>query len=621
MSPTLEPLGAAVLTGLPREPLQAGPMADVVASLRQQAHALDACEREAGEPRGDGHVAFDLELPGADALACRIAGWPADDGPSSETVAQAACGLMSVHGRATGGVRALGMPYVSVLAASLALQGACAAALGQARGATHRTVETSLTQAALLAAGQYIAGATASDLPERLLPGSAPLDTRPPFVSSDGVVFEIETLHAAPWRTFWTELGIDLDTAGRGWQAFLPRYAKAVAPLPRMLFDTLAALPYAQIAARGARTGMALSAVRTLDERARDPDVADLLRHGPWSFARGTDGPRATPFAADAVLPLEGVTVVESCRRIQGPLAGHLLATLGARVVRIEPPGGDPLRDMPPLADGVSARFNALNRLKTIHEVDIKSAHGRDTVRQLVRDADVFLHNWAAGKAEALELDAMALEAVRPGLVYAYAGGWGAGNDIELPGTDFVVQAYSGVADGIGRAAGLRGGSLFTVLDVLGGAVASEGIVAALLARQLGGQGVAVESSLLGAATMLCATELRARHEGASWATYRPVIDGVFETRDGYLALTCADRMAADAAARAIGVTAAHLESELSPALLSDDARAWEARFAEYRVAAAAVATSLDALHDDPRLASSLSRGTYTHIRSPWRFA
>ena len=121
-------------------------------------------------------------------------------------------------------------------------------------------------------------------------------------------------------------------------------------------------------------------------------------------------------------LPLSGLTVIESCRRIQGPLAGHLLALLGAEVIRIEPPGGDPLRGMPPIADDCSARFDALNRFKTIREVDIKSLAGQAEVKEMVQHADVFLHNWAPGKAVLLNLDHEDLAATNPSLIYAYAG-------------------------------------------------------------------------------------------------------------------------------------------------------------------------------------------------------
>src|SRR5690606_29461665 len=95
-------------------------------------------------------------------------------------------------------------------------------------------------------------------------------------------------------------------------------------------------------------------------------------------------------------------------------------------------------------------------------------------------------------------------------LIYASASGWFTNNEgissqsPSLPGTDFMVQAYSGVAHKISRACGTRGGTLFTALDVLGGIIAAQGITAALLNRQLSHAGAKVTSSLLGAAILLC---------------------------------------------------------------------------------------------------------------------
>lgn len=146
---------------------------------------------------------------------------------------------------------------------------------------------------------------------------------------------------------------------------------------------------------------------------------------------------------------------------------------------------------MPPVSEGCSVRFDALNRLKVIREIDIKSPCGQEEITEMARHADVFLHNWAPGKALELDLDYADLSRVNPALIYAHASGWFTdGGEISLrspslPGTDFMVQAYSGVAQKISRTCGTQGGTLFTALDVLGGVIAAQGITAALLNRQL----------------------------------------------------------------------------------------------------------------------------------------
>ncbi|WP_033439836.1 CoA transferase [Saccharothrix sp. NRRL B-16314] len=202
---------------------------------------------------------------------------------------------------------------------------------------------------------------------------------------------------------------------------------------------------------------------------------------------------------ACAELPLSGLVVVESCRRVQGPMAGHLLWQLGASVVRVEPPGGDPLRGVPPVSGDVSARFHALNRGKQVVEVDLATATGRRALLELASGADVFLHNWAPGKAAAWALTAQDLAWARPGIVYAQASGWGDALGPRPPlGTDFVVQAHAGVPP-----------SLMTIVDVFGGVVCARGVVEAVARRIRSGAGQAVASSLLSAASRLNALATR----------------------------------------------------------------------------------------------------------------
>ncbi|MBA5604231.1 CoA transferase [Duganella sp. FT3S] len=624
------PLSLCSLAGLPQTGAPA--FSAAVASLRYQGQALGMSLTEAAMLQATGPtLALALHTPGAPPIACDIGGWPdGQPGIATEFTVQAACGLMSVHGRASGRMQPLGVNYVSMLTATLALQGMLAAAVGQRRGLPATQVSTSFASAALLAVGQYIAGATAPEAPEKILPGGASTADRPPFVSADGVTFELETLDAQPWRAFWSEIGVEMDSVGKGWNGFLLRYAKAIAPLPPALSAALARLPYAQVATICARTGVSICPVRALEERSRDPDAGSLLRQGPWAFTREDDAARyATPDSAlspsTGTLPLSGLTVVESCRRIQGPLAGHLLALLGATVVRIEPPGGDPLRGMPPMAGGVSARFDALNRLKSVREIDIKSAQGRAEIHALVRQADVFLHNWAPGKAAELRLDAMDLRRINPALVYAYAGGWGVAGGHNLPGTDFMVQAYSGVAHRIARASGTRGGSLFTVLDVLGGAVAAQGVAAALLSRTLQAGGIRMESSLLGAATMLCADDFDAlSHPNDLPPSPSGVLVAIYPTQQGWLAIDCPDAQTAAVLARVVGLDAAlepaRLHAHLTQALQAKTAHQWLALLEPCGVAAAIALEDLSELHGQPRLASCFTDDAYTRINSPWRF-
>ncbi len=608
------PLEGCVLAA----PTEAAPgFEGVAASLLYQARALGMRVVPQDAAAADA-LSFAVETPQGARAACTVGGWPAPHaGAASEHLVQAACGLMSVHGRASGRAQPLGVNYVSTLAAVLALQGALAAALGRLNGGGTAGARLSLAEAGLLAVSQYRAGASAAENPETILPGGDSPIERPPFVSSDGVVFELETLDAGPWRVFWAEAGVDAESAAKGWNGFLLRYARATAPLPAALRAAASALPYAVIVARCRRAGLSICPVRPLADRARDADAALMWREGPWRFRFGPAcAGVAKPRPARDELPLAGLTVVESCRRIQGPLAGHLLALLGADVLRIEPPGGDPLRYMPPMAEGVSARYDALNRLKTVREIDIKSAQGRAQVRELARDADVFLHNWAPGKAQELHLDDADLARVNPALIYAYAGGWGEGAQIDAPGTDFMVQAYSGVAERIAAASGLQGGTLFTALDILGGAVAAQAIVAALLARALSGAAMRVDTSLLGAAALLSAQDLGAALRGDAAPPSAAAL--VHPTGAGRIAIDCAGPEDLARLGWAFGIQ--DIAGDLPPALRARGAAEWAALLAERGVPAAVVVEDLCALYDDPRLSAALRRGSYTQVNSPWRF-
>lgn len=259
---------------------------------------------------------------------------------------------------------------------------------------------------------------------------------------------------------------------------------------------------------------------------------------------------------------------------------------------------------MPPMCGELSARWLALNRGKSAVEIDIKSATGRADLRDLVAGADVFVHNWAPGTAERLGLDDGDLSAVNPALVYAYTSGW-AGRLADVPlGTDFMVQARTGVGEAVRPAGEPAAPSLMTLLDVLGGLLGAEAVLAGLLLRERGGHGVRVDSSLLGAAEVLTEPALRRAAEGgnprAPEGFRRPL-----RTADGWVAV--ADDCTAQAAASFTEMTSAQALASLRRRGLR----------------ATTVTTALDALPSDPRFASALIRDEHgaLAVPAPWRFA
>ncbi|SFE34720.1 CoA transferase [Nitrosomonas sp. Nm166] len=627
-----QPLNDCVIAGPLKNP--APHFAATAFSLLYQSNTLGMKIECHDQHATDDRLSFAFKTPYTSAVISEITGWYDNDQQAvvTENIIQAACGMMSVHGRASGKIQALGLNYVSTLTAALALHGAVAAAIGQLRGLTLSSSRVSMAAAALLSESQYIADATATELPEGLLLDKTAHSAAPPFVSSDGVVFELETLSADPWLKFWTRLGISPALAGKGWTAFLLRYAKAVSPIPSELMHAISKVTYQEISASCSQTGMFICPVRAIDEQVTDEQSKYEWLRGPWTFDSSADVKNIQIKPASSTLPLSGLTVVESCRRIQGPLAGHLLALLGAQVIRIEPPGGDPLRGMPPMSEGCSARFGALNRLKTIREIDIRLPSGQAEVAELVRHADVFLHNWAPNKAAQLNLDYSNFLELNPTLVYAYAAGWSTDENTysplhSIPGTDFMVQAYSGVADKISKTCGTQGGSLFTLLDVLGGAIAAQGITIALLNQCMNGVSTKVTSSLLSAATLLCADDFQNQHQAFDiGAASKSVVNGVYVTQQGKIAIECYDHQTTQRLIQALGIAAdiepAKLQQQLCCVLLAKTAEEWVTALQHAQVPAAIVAENLVDLHNNPRLKSilNLNSKSYTQVPSPWSF-
>jgi crotonobetainyl-CoA:carnitine CoA-transferase CaiB-like acyl-CoA transferase len=519
---------------------------------------------------------------------------------ADEASVQAACGIMHVHGRRFGRPEPLAVDYASAMAGILAGQGILAALIARARGRRLSRVRTSVAQAALLAMTQYLAAATCTDGPQAGW-SSWGETGGPPFRSADGVLFEIEMFDAEIWLRFWCGLGAEEQAIRRGWRPFLLRFATATCPVPCGLHEAAARHRFAEVSATGAACGASVVRVR------QSPDgVGDrrpwLISPLPGTTRRRFDRPRH--------LPLEGIVVVESTRRLQGPLASHLLRLLGAEVVRIEPPGGDPQRGEPPIARDHSARFRALNDGKRVVEADFTTRSGVETIRELVAAADVFLHNWAPGKAARLGLDSARLARVRPGLVYASASGWGDALGAHPPlGTDYLVQAYSGLAAAIRPQDATSTPSLMTVTDILGGLVSAQGILAALLHRIRTGRGSTVDSSLLSASGVLPHTNVR-----PVWTE----LDRPLRTADGYLMLSrrSAQQSARVHAALARGRKPALLAARLRSAPSSE----WRRRLADAGLSAVEVCTDLRTLAGDRTFSAVTTVDDYVRVLPPWEF-
>ncbi len=153
----------------------------------------------------------------------------------------------------------------------------------------------------------------------------------------------------------------------------------------------------------------------------------------------------------DETRPLDGVRVLEFAPLFPGPYAGLVLSELGATVLKVEPPTGDPARSMPPFVEdgggGAGAVFCALNRGKRSVELDLKADDGDPVERfhALADDADIVIDGYAAGVAERLGVGFDELAADREDLVHVSLTGFGTQGELAgEPGHDLTYQAWQG---------------------------------------------------------------------------------------------------------------------------------------------------------------------------------
>ncbi|MEX2446453.1 MAG: CoA transferase, partial [Dehalococcoidia bacterium] len=198
--------------------------------------------------------------------------------------------------------------------------------------------------------------------------------------------------------------------------------------------------------------------------------------------------------------PLAGIRVLEFSQVVAGPMCGSTLAELGADVVKVEPPEGDPHRTRSAIVPLESKTFQALNRGKRSLVLDLSDERGRAVARRLAQQADVVLVNYRLGVAERLGVDYETLRALNPGLIYWQNTAWGeTGAAADRPGADVVAQAYSGLMATVGRtdANDLPSAGPVPFTDILAALGGVSGICAALYHRALGGGGQYVSTSLL----------------------------------------------------------------------------------------------------------------------------
>lgn len=191
-----------------------------------------------------------------------------------------------------------------------------------------------------------------------------------------------------------------------------------------------------------------------------------------------------------------------------GPYCAMLLADMGARVIKVEPPRGDSTRAMAGGRDGESAAYNAVNRGKRGIVLDLTREDAREAVRRLIDTADVLVENFRPGVMAKLGLDYATLSARHPRLVYASISGFGqTGPWAPKGGFDLVAQGVSGIMSVTGEPGRPPAKAGIPVTDLGAGLFALSGILAALFARERTGRGQHIDTALADAGLALSVWE------------------------------------------------------------------------------------------------------------------
>lgn len=300
-------------------------------------------------------------------------------------------------------------------------------------------------------------------------------------------------------------------------------------------------------------------------------------------------------------MPLSGVRVLDLSRLLPGPFATMILAGLGADVVKVEDlDGGDYMRWMPPLRDGTSVMFTALNRDKRSLRLDLKSARGRALFLELVGRFDVVLESFRPGVLDRLGLAPPALQQRNPRLVICSISGFGQdGPDRLLVGHDLNYLARAGALGITGTAEGQPVVPGVQIADIGGGALgAVAAILAALRLRERTGVGSHCDVSMVDGVLSWMSPHIAATLHGAQSGAARMLLNGahpcyrVYRCADGWMSVAAlepkfwtrlCELLGVDdivGGAFAMGDEAERVAGRLGAALLTGTRAHWREHFA-----------------------------------------
>jgi crotonobetainyl-CoA:carnitine CoA-transferase CaiB-like acyl-CoA transferase len=342
--------------------------------------------------------------------------------------------------------------------------------------------------------------------------------------------------------------------------------------------------------------------------------------------------------SSSAGRPLRGIKVLDASRILAGPYCAMLLADLGADVIKVEPPAGDETRRWgPPFLGETAAYYFVANRNKWDVMLDLKQPGDRATMRELIRQADIVIHNYTEERARGFALDYESVRAVNDQAICLSISGFGA-TESDRRGYDVIAQALGGLMSVTGPDAGPPSKVGVAISDIATGLFGALGVVAALAARAAAGKGTSVEVSLYDATLSLLTNqamnwllsgEVPQRH-GNDHPNVSPY--GMYVTGDGDIVLAVATDVQFAALCTALGCPSLagderflhngdrvrhrrELRDELESRLAAQDAAAWSAELDRHGIPNGVVRSVAEALHaPESRSVSYVDHDAYGRI-------
>jgi crotonobetainyl-CoA:carnitine CoA-transferase CaiB-like acyl-CoA transferase len=246
-----------------------------------------------------------------------------------------------------------------------------------------------------------------------------------------------------------------------------------------------------------------------------------------------------SPRRSGAPGPLSGVNVLDLSAYIAGPYGCALLADQGADVIKVEPPGGDNLRQYPSTLVGENRAFLGVNRSKQGVVLDLKQPEDMAVLLDLIAEADVLVHNFRPGVPERLGIGYARLAGLHPRLIYCAVSGYGEEGPLRAKaGYDQVLQAMTGICALQGKRDGPPELTYGSPVDYYAAALVAGGVASALYERERSQQGQYVGVSLLRSALAMQSARM-VEAEGEPRDVPRDMrsggVTGLYRTADGYI--------------------------------------------------------------------------------------